>query len=84
MSNMTVNQRNEMERATLSGSSERIRRGSERGALIYNIFALLVGIALCVAAVSIINGWAQWLVLGAIVATVVGFMIAVSPNRKGW
>ena len=83
MSNMTVNQRNEEERATFSGSAERIRHGSERGALIYNVFALIVGAALCVAAVSVINGWAQWVVLGGIVATVVGFMIAVSPNRPG-
>jgi hypothetical protein len=83
MSNMTVNQRNEAERATYAGSSERIRRGSERGALIYNVFALIIGAALCVAAVSVINGWAQWVVLGGIVATVVGFMIAVSPNRPG-
>ena len=84
MSNMTVNQRNEMERATLSGSSERLRHGSERGMLIYNVFALIVGAALCVGALSIIEGWAQWVVLGVIVATVVGFMIAISPNRKGW
>jgi uncharacterized membrane protein YraQ (UPF0718 family) len=84
MSNMTVNDRNEMERATLSGSSERIRRGSERGALIYNLFAVVLGAALCVAAVSIIDGWAQWVVLGAIVATVIGFMIAISPTREGW
>jgi hypothetical protein len=83
MSNMTVNQRNEMERATLAGSSERIRRGSERGVLIFNVIALIVGAALCVAAVSVIDGWAQWVVLGGIVATVVGFMIAVSPNRQG-
>jgi fatty acid desaturase len=81
MSNMTVNDRNEMERATLSGSSERIRRGSERGVMVYNVFALIAGAALCVAAVSVIDGWAQWIVLGAIVATVIGFMIAVSPNR---
>jgi fatty acid desaturase len=84
MSNMTVNQRNEMERATLAGSNERIRRGSERGALVYNVFALIIGAALCAAALSVIEGWAQWIVLGAIVATVVGFMIAISPTRKGW
>jgi fatty acid desaturase len=84
MSNMTVNQRNEMERATLAGSSERIRRGSERGALIYNAIALIIGAALCVAALSVIDGWAQWVVLGAIIATMIGFMIAISPNRKGW
>jgi hypothetical protein len=84
MSNMTVNDRNEMERATFAGSSERIRRGSERGALVYNLFALVLGAALCVAALSVIDGWAQWVVLVAIVATVAGFMIAISPNRKGW
>jgi fatty acid desaturase len=84
MSNMTVNDRNEMERASFAGSSERIRRGSERGALVYNVFALILGAALCVAALSVIDGWAQWVVLAAIVATVAGFMIAISPNRKGW
>ena len=32
------------------------------------------------AAVATIENWAQWLVLGVIVLTTVGFMIAVSPN----
>jgi hypothetical protein len=84
MSNMTVNQRNQIDGAAYSGSDERIRRGSERGARVYNVFALIIGVALCVAAISIINGWAQWIVLGAIVATVIGFMIAISPRREGW
>jgi VIT1/CCC1 family predicted Fe2+/Mn2+ transporter len=83
MSNMTVNQRNQIEGAAYSGSSERIRHGSERGVLVYNVIALIIGAALCVAALSVISGWAQWVVLGAIVATVAGFMIAISPNR-GW
>ncbi len=73
-----------MEGASYSGSNERIRRGSERGARVYNVFALIIGVALCVAALSVINGWAQWVVLAAIVATVVGFMVAISPNREGW
>ena len=81
MSNMTVNDRNEYERANYAGSAERIRRGSERGAAIYSVVALLIGAALCVAAASVIDGWPQWVVLGGIVATVIGFMIAVSPNR---
>jgi fatty acid desaturase len=84
MSNMTVNQRNEMDRATYSGTSEGIRRGSERGALVFNLVALIIGAALCAAAVSVIDGWAQWLVLGVIVMTTIGFMIAISPNRRGW
>ena len=82
MSNMTVNDRNQIEGASYSGSAERIRRGSERGAAVYNVVAALIGAALCVAAISAIDGWAQWVVLGAIVATVIGFMIAVSPNRR--
>jgi uncharacterized membrane protein YoaK (UPF0700 family) len=84
MSNMTVNQRNQADRATFAGTSERIRRGSERGALIYNVVAFVVGAALSVAALSAIEGWAQWVVLGAIVLTTIGFMIAISPNRRGW
>jgi len=80
---MTVNQRNQYDRATYSGSAERIRHGSERGATIYSIIAAIVAIGLCVAAVSLIDGWAQWVVLGAIVMTTIGFMIAVSPNRRG-
>ena len=83
MSNMTVNQRNQYDRATYSGSAERIRHGSERGATIYSIIAAIVAIGLCVAAVSLIDGWAQWVVLGAIVMTTIGFMIAVSPTRRG-
>ena len=30
-----------------------------------------------------IDNWSQWVVLGAIIVTVIGFMIAVSPNRRG-
>ena len=30
-----------------------------------------------------IESWAQWLVLGVIIITMIGFMIAVSPNRRG-
>jgi hypothetical protein len=29
-----------------------------------------------------IDNWSQWVVLGAIVLTVIGFMVAVSPNRR--
>ena len=83
MSNMTVNQRNQYDRATYGGSAERIRHGSERGAMIYSIVAAIVAVGLCIAAVSLIEGWAQWVVLGAIVLTTIGFMIAVSPNRRG-
>lgn len=82
MSNMTVNQRNQDERATLAGSAERIRHGSERGARAYSIVAAIVAAGLCYGAVTLIEGWWQWLVLGVIIFTTVGLMVAVSPNRE--
>jgi hypothetical protein len=82
VSNMTVNQRNQDDRATYAGSAERIRHGSERGAMIYSVVAAIVAAALCYTTLRVIDGWAQWVVLGAIVFTTVGFMIAVSPNRR--
>ena len=83
MSNMTENQRAQFERATYAGSGERIRRGSERGAGIYSVIAVVVAVLLSYVALSTIEGWWQWLVLAAIIFTVIGFMIAISPNRRG-
>ncbi|MFN8160030.1 MAG: hypothetical protein U0R52_03145 [Solirubrobacterales bacterium] len=81
MSNMTENQRAGLERAAYDSSRERIRHGSERGATIYSVVAAVVGLALCAVALSTIEGWWQWLVLGVIVITTIGVMIAVSPRR---
>jgi hypothetical protein len=32
--------------------------------------------------VATIENWAQWVVLGVIIVTTIGFMIAVSPRRR--
>lgn len=82
MGNLDITQRNQLERSTLSGSDS-LRRGSEKGAAIYSVIALIVGAVLGYAAVTTIENWAQWLVLGVIVVTTIGFMIALSPNRRG-
>ena len=82
MGNLDITQRNQLERSTLSGSDS-LRRGSEKGAAIYSVIALIVGAVLAYAAVTTIENWAQWLVLGVIVVTTIGFMIALSPNRRG-
>ncbi len=82
MANTDITQRSQYERSDLLAGGEGIRRGSEKGARIYNVIALIVGIALCVVAVATIESWAQWLVLGVIIMTMIGFMIAVSPNRR--
>jgi hypothetical protein len=82
MANMDVTQRTQFERTDLRDRGG-IRRGSERGAAIYSVIALVVGGLLCAVAVATIESWAQWLVLGMIVITTIGFMIAISPNRRG-
>ena len=82
MGNLDITQRNQFERSTLSDTGG-LRKGTEKGAAIYTVVALILGIALCVVAVMTIESWAQWVVLGVIIATTIGFMIAVSPNRRG-
>ena len=82
MGNLDITQRNQLERTTLSDTGG-LRRGSEKGAAIYSLIALLIGIALGVVALMTIENWTQWLVLAVIVLTMIGFMIAVSPSRRG-
>jgi hypothetical protein len=83
MGNMDVTQRTQYERTDLRAGGEGIRRGSEKGAAIYSVIALVIGVGLSVIAVATIENWAQWLVLGVIIITMIGFMIALSPNRRG-
>ncbi|MGH2984187.1 MAG: hypothetical protein ACRDK5_08030 [Solirubrobacterales bacterium] len=82
MANTDITQRAQYERTDLLAGGEGIRRGSEKGAAIYSVIALVVGVLLSVVAVATIENWAQWVVLGVIVITTIGFAIAVSPNRR--
>ncbi len=59
------------------------RGPSKAGMEIYEVVAIVIGIIGAGIAVETIDSWAQWIVLAAIVVTVIGFMIAVSPNRRG-
>jgi hypothetical protein len=83
MANTDITSRSQYERSDLLAGGESIRRGSERGAAIYSAIALVIGVGLSVVAVTTIDNWSQWIVLGVIVLTTIGFMIAVSPNRRG-
>ena len=83
MGNLDVTQRTQVERTDLLAGGEGIRRGSERGAATYNAVALVVAGILCAAAAAVIESWAQWVVLGMILFTTLGFMIALNPNRRG-
>jgi hypothetical protein len=46
------------------------------------VLAIILATIGAIVAIETINHWSQWLVLGVIVATVIGFMIAVSPGRR--
>jgi protein-S-isoprenylcysteine O-methyltransferase Ste14 len=83
MANTDITQRSQYERSDLLAGGEGIRRGSEKGAAVYTVIALIVGIALSIAAVATIENWAQWVVLGVIVVFTVALMVAIGPNRKG-
>ena len=83
MANTDITQRAQYERTDLLAKGEGIRRGSEKGAAIYSAIALVIGVILSYVAVTEIDNWSQWLVLGVIIVTMIGFMIALSPNRRG-
>jgi 1,4-dihydroxy-2-naphthoate octaprenyltransferase len=83
MANTDITQRSQYERSDLLAGGEGLRRGSEKGAAIYSVIALLIGIALSIVALSTIESWAQWLVLGVIVVFTIALMAALGPGRKG-
>ncbi len=83
MANMDVTQRENYERTTLSDSGAQIRRGSEKGAAIYSVLAIVIGGVLGYAALEAMNGWAQWLVFGVLIAFTIALAFAVGPNRAG-
>jgi hypothetical protein len=81
MSNMTVNQRNQYDRATYSAPTGVQVRDPRRVAA-FSVFAAAVLAVLAYATIQTIDGWAQAVVLGFIVLTAIGAMIALSPNRR--
>ena len=83
MANTDITQRAQYERSDLLAGGEGLRRGSEKGAAIYSVIALIIGAVLAFAALKTIDNWAQWLVLGVIVAFTVAVAVAIGPNRKG-
>lgn len=83
MANTDITQRAQYERSDLLAGGEGIRRGSEKGAALYTVIALVIGIVLGVAAIAAIENWAQWLVLGVIVVFTAALMFAIGPDRGG-
>jgi len=83
MANTDITQRAQYERSDLLAGGEGIRRGSEKGAAVYSVIALVIGVALAYGALKTIDNWAQWVVLAVIVVFTVAVAVAIGPNRKG-
>jgi hypothetical protein len=82
MANMTQNQMTQVERVDLSVPSTGTRLTKTRAITAYLALATAVLGALLYATVDAIDGWAHLVVIGAIVATTIGAMIALSPKRR--
>ena len=59
------------------------RGPSAAGMAAYEIILIIIAITGAAIAFEEIDHWSQWVVLGAIIFTLIGFMIALSPNRRG-
>lgn len=85
MGNMDVTQRTQTERSELGDarSQRMLRARSRTWTTVYMLLALPILGVLVYAVVAGIDTWWQALVLGVIVLTAIGLMIAVNPNRRG-
>ncbi len=79
---MTENQRMQLDRPDLRERNTGVRVSSPRAMVVFMVIATLIAAALIYATIEALDGWAMYVVLAGIVLTVIGAMIAVSPNRK--
>jgi fatty acid desaturase len=82
MANMRIQDREQFDRPDLSAPDRTLRVTNRRPVIAFVALAGLLLAALIYAAAWGIDGWPQALVLGVIVLTTVGLMIAVSPTRR--
>jgi hypothetical protein len=82
MANMTVNDRNAYDRVELSTPTTGVQVRDPRRLVAFSAVAAVILAALIYATIETIDGWAQGVVLGVIVLTTIGAMIALSPNRR--
>jgi fatty acid desaturase len=82
VANMTSSERAQYERPDLAGPDRTMRVSRSRPMVLFTIFGLVLLAALAYAVAWGIDHWWQGLVLGVIVLTTVGLMIAVSPSRR--
>lgn len=84
MANMDVTQRVQTERIDLghAHSTRLLRARSRTGPITYTALTLPILGVLAYATIAGIDEWWQAAVLGVIVATTIGLMIAISPTRR--
>lgn len=82
MANMSANQRAQLERVDLSVPTTGVRVRHRGYVIAFTAVVTLIGVALGYATVEAIDGWARAVVLGMIIVTVIGAMIALSPRRR--
>jgi fatty acid desaturase len=82
MANMTSSDRAQYERPELRAPDRTMRVSNRRPVIAFTALGLVILAALIYVTAWGINGWPQALVLGAIVATSIGLIIAVSPTRR--
>ncbi len=82
MANMSSSDRSQYERPELSAPDRSMRVGNKRPVIVFTAVALVILAALIYVTAWGINGWPQALVLGVIVLTTIGLIIAVSPTRR--
>ncbi len=83
MANMSVNQRTQFDRVDLSVPTTGVRVRNRTPLIIFTVITAAVLGALIYATAVAIDGWAKVVVLGVIMLTAVGAMIAVNPLRRG-
>jgi hypothetical protein len=82
MANMSTQDRAQFDRPDLAGPDRSLRVTNRRPVIAFVALGAVLLAALIYAAAWGIDGWAQGLVLGVIVLTTIGLMIAVSPTRR--
>jgi fatty acid desaturase len=82
MANMTSSDRAQYERPDLSGPDRTMRVRDRRPVIAYTAVAVLLAAVLLYAVAWGIDGWPQAVVLGVIIVTAIGLMIAVNPTRR--
>lgn len=82
MANMNIQDRAQYERPDLAGPDRTLRVADRRPVIAFVALAVVLLAALVYAVAWGIENWAQGLVLGVIVLTTIGLMIAVSPTRR--